>query len=33
MINCEVEEAREKFGITSDMTEEEKEEYDKYPLD
>ena len=33
MINCSVEEAREKFGITPDMTEEEMKEYDKYPLD
>ena len=33
MINCPVEEAREKFGIKTDMTEEEKAEYDKYPLD
>ena len=33
MINCPVEEAREKFGIKNDMTEEEKAEYDKYPLD
>ena len=33
MCNCEVEEARRKFGIECDMTEEEIEEYDKYPLD
>ena len=33
MCNCEVEEARQKFGIVSDMTEEEIAEYDKYPLD
>ncbi len=33
MINCEVEEARAKFGIESDMTQEEMDEYDKYPLD
>ena len=33
MINCPVEEARAKFGIKNDMTEEEKAEYDKYPLD
>ena len=33
MINCEVEEARAKFGIVSDMTPEEMDEYDKYPLD
>ena len=33
MINCSVEEAREKFGIKSDMTEEEMNEMDKYPLD
>ena len=33
MCNCGVEEARRKFGIECDMTEEEIEEYDKYPLD
>ena len=33
MINCTVEEARKKFGIDSDMTEEEMREIDKYPLD
>ena len=33
MCNCEVEEARRKFGIECDMTEEESEEYNKYPLD
>ena len=33
MCNCEVEEARRKFGIECDMTEEEFAEYDKYPLD
>ena len=33
MCNCEVEEARKKFGIEADMTEEEIAEYDKYPLD
>ena len=33
MCNCEVEEARRKFGIEGDMTEEEIAEYDKYPLD
>ena len=33
MCNCVVEEARRKFGIECDMTEEEIEEYDKYPLD
>ena len=33
MINCSVEEARDKFGIKPDMTEEEMKEYDKYPLD
>ena len=33
MCNCEVEEAIRKFGIECDMTEEEIEEYDKYPLD
>ena len=31
--NCEIEEARTKFGIVSDMSEEERAEYDKYPLD
>ena len=31
MINCEVEEARKKFGIETDMTKEEMDEYDKYP--
>ena len=31
--NCEVEEARRKFGIECDMTEEEIAENDKYPLD
>ena len=31
--NCEVEEARRKFGIEGDMTEEEIVEYDNYPLD
>ena len=31
--NCEVEEARRKFGIEGDMTEEEIAEYDNYPLD
>ena len=33
MCNCEIEEARKKFGIECDMTEEEIAEYDKYPLD
>ena len=33
MCNCEVEEARKKFGIECDMTEEEIAEIDKYPLD
>ena len=33
MCNCSVEEARQKFGIECDMTEEEKAEYDRYPLD
>ena len=33
MINCSIDEAREKFGIKLDMTEEEMKEYDKYPKD
>ena len=33
MCNCEVEDARKKFGIECDMTEEEIAEIDKYPLD
>ena len=33
MCNCEVEEARKKFGIECDMTEEEIAEIDQYPLD
>ena len=33
MANCDVEEARKKFGIECDMTEEEMAEIDKYPLD
>ena len=33
MLNCEVEEARAKFSIECDMTPEEVEEYEKYPLD
>ena len=36
MCNCDIEEAREKFGIQSDMDEEEIEEYEefvKYPMD
>ena len=31
--NCEIEEARQKFGIEGDMTEEEIDEIAKYPLD
>ena len=33
MTNCTIDEAREKFGIVSDMTEEERNEMDKYPID
>ena len=33
MCNCDTEEARRKFGIECDMTEEELAEYDNYPLD
>ena len=33
MCNCEVEEAKHKFGIEGDFTEEELAEYDKYPID
>ena len=33
MTNCSVEDARVKFGIPNDMTEEEMKEYNKYPLD
>ena len=33
MCNCDTEEARRKFGIECDFTEEELAEYDKYPLD
>ena len=33
LTNCSVEEAKKKFQIEDDMTEEEKAEYDKYPLD
>ena len=33
MINCPIEEARQKFGIVPEMTEEEMTEYNKYPLD
>ena len=33
MCNCEVEEARVKFGIECDMSDEEIAEIDKYPLD
>ena len=32
MCNCEIEEARQKFGIECDMTEEEIAEIDQYPL-
>ena len=30
--NCSVDEARAKFGIVPDFSEEEIKEYDKYPL-
>ena len=33
MTNCSVEEARQKFQIEDDLTEEERAELDKYPLD
>ena len=33
MCNCEIEEARQKFGIEGDMTEEEIAEIDSYPSD
>ena len=33
MTNCSVEDARVKFGIPNDMTEEEMKEINKYPLD
>ena len=33
MTNCSIEEARMKFGIIADMTEEELQEVDKYPLE
>ena len=33
MCNCDVEEARRKFSIQGDFTEEELAEYDNYPLD
>ena len=33
MCNCSIDAARNKFGIESDMTEEEVAEFDKYPLD
>ena len=33
MCNCDVEEARQKFGIQTDLTDEEIAELDKYPLD
>ena len=32
MCNCEIEEARKKFGIEWDMIEEEIAEIEKYPL-
>ena len=32
LINCPVDEARQKFGIQADMAEEELDEFDKYPL-
>ena len=33
-MNCSIEEARAKFGIKLDeMTKEELEEYEKYPID
>ena len=31
--NCSVEEAKQKFQIEGDLTPEEIEEFDKYPLD
>ena len=31
--NCPIEEAREKFGIVADMTQEEWDEMNKYPLE
>ena len=33
MFNCDINEAREKFGIVPDMSQEEVDEYNKYPLD
>ncbi len=33
MINCPIHDARRKFGILEDMTEEEVQQYDKYPKD
>ncbi len=33
MCNCEIEEARQKFGIECELTEEQIAEIDKYPLD
>ena len=33
MINCDDEEARKKFEIVPDMTEEEIRECDKYPIE
>ena len=33
MMNCSIEEVRQKFGIVADMTQEEMDEYEKYPLD
>ena len=33
MTNCSIEEARAKFGILPDMSEDEMKEYNKYPLD
>ena len=33
LINCPIEEAKQKFGIEDDMTIEEMGEFDKYPID
>ena len=33
MNNCSIEEARAKFGVVTDMSEEELKEYNTYPLD
>ena len=33
MLDKPIEEVQKKFEIECDMTEEEKKEYDKYPLD